>query len=178
MVLSIDERNEWQFLCKDGYQTLAWYTRPALDVLEAMDLSDKIVFEWGGGLSTIYYAKHAKEVYTVDWTQSWVENVKDTLAHHNLKGNIFHSDVKDEYVNMVHQVPKPNLFIVDGNYRDECFLEAIKIMTEGDILIFDNWNQFEVFIPSDEVQEEVKKYKHEIYTQTGHLHWKTLFLWK
>lgn len=180
MVLDIKELHEWRSLSKDGSQVLPWYTRPALDVLEAVDLSDKVVFEWGGGVSTIYYAKHAKEVFTVDWNTEWVEHITDTLTHHNLKATVFSSQNPEEYVNMVTSpnVPKPDVFIVDGSVRDECLFKALEIMTQGDILIYDNWCQEEVCMPSQEAQDEVKKYDHKIFKQEGHPHWKTLILWK
>lgn len=178
MVLDIKECNEWQFLCKEGVQTLPWYVRPSLNVLEGIDLSDKIVWEYGGGLSTVYYAKHAKEVYTVDWNTEWVENIKDTLAHHNLKATVYNSQDLIEYVNMIDKAPKPDIIVIDGSERDNCFFKALEIMNDGDLMIFDNFMQPEVEMQCQEVQDEVKKHKHEIHKQEGHPYWQTLLLWK
>ena len=45
---------------------LPWFTYPAIEALSNWDLSDKRVFEYGSGFSTLFWASRAKEVVSVE----------------------------------------------------------------------------------------------------------------
>src|SRR5947207_12916151 len=52
-----------------------WFTYPAIEALKNWDLSDKRVFEYGSGYSTLFWAAGAKEVVSVEHDAAWYEKI-------------------------------------------------------------------------------------------------------
>jgi hypothetical protein len=42
-----------------------WYTHLALDEIQKWDLHDKVVLEWGGGFSSLWWAKRCLRLFTI-----------------------------------------------------------------------------------------------------------------
>lgn len=61
-----------------------WFSYPAIEALKNWDLSDKRVFEYGSGYSTLFWAARAKEVVSVDHNRGWHERIAK-LAPPNAK---------------------------------------------------------------------------------------------
>jgi hypothetical protein len=59
---------------------LPWYTYPAIEYLRQLDFSDKTVFEYGSGMSTVFWAGKAKHVVSVEDDEQWCDVV--TLRFH------------------------------------------------------------------------------------------------
>jgi len=55
---------------------LPWITYPCIDFLKQFDYSNKSVFEWGSGQSTLFWSARAKRVVSVEADPVWVERVK------------------------------------------------------------------------------------------------------
>jgi hypothetical protein len=47
-------------------EPVPWYTYPAIDYLRQLDFSDKTVFEYGSGYSTLFWASAARRVVSVE----------------------------------------------------------------------------------------------------------------
>ena len=45
---------------------IPWYTYPAIEYLKQLDFSEKSIFEYGSGNSTIFWSKVAKSVISVE----------------------------------------------------------------------------------------------------------------
>lgn len=143
-----------------------WYTHGALDRIKEWDLSDKIVLEWGGGASTIWWRRKCKEVYTVDHSLDWVNMVMvmDSGGGISTYSEIVYVDShegdnaagRDAYVKQWYNL-KPDICIVDGIHRYECAEYAVKVL-KPEILIVDNHQQDYVFMcpKLDELLEGVK----------------------
>src|SRR5215216_842431 len=74
---------------------LPWFTYPAIEALKNWDLSDKRVFEYGSGYSTLFWASRAREVVTVEHNRAWYERIAG-LAPENVR-LILAPIEKDEY---------------------------------------------------------------------------------
>jgi hypothetical protein len=59
---------------------IPWYTYPAVDFLEILDLSDCRVAEFGSGHSTLWWAKHAKEIVTFEADKAWLNEISQKAA--------------------------------------------------------------------------------------------------
>jgi len=161
-----------------------WYTNPAMDRIKQMDLSDKVVVEWGGGASTIWWRSKSKLVFTIDHNLEWCNWIEEQLMLKNLIGldgngnqNIVgevkyvnthegdNSENRDKYVQHVFGLT-PDICIVDGIHRYECAEYAVKVL-KPEILIIDNHQQDYVFMcPSlDILLEGVKM---ERFIQPNH----------
>lgn len=132
-----------------------WYVNACVDRIKEMDLSDKSVMEWGSGASTLWWARRAMEVYSVDHNAEWAAKTANELIDSGLshKGAVQlvqthegdQSEMRDKYVE---QFPFPHIFdicIVDGIHRYECAEYAVMFLKPR-ILIIDNHQQDYVFM--------------------------------
>ena len=143
-----------------------WYSHGVLEVISKWDLSDKIVMEWGGGASTVWWAEKAIHVYSVDHSEEWLQKISESLSLRNISNKcevLFidthegdHTNNRDNYVKSYPYI-KPNICIVDGIHRYECAEYAVKVL-KPEILIVDNHQQDYVFIcpKLDELLEGVR----------------------
>ncbi len=65
---------KWDCIDKDG-NPIPWYTYPAIEYLENLDMTDKRVLEWGSGNSSLFWAKRAKEVISIENDKEWFEKI-------------------------------------------------------------------------------------------------------
>lgn len=152
-----------------------WYTHGALDRINTWDLQDKVVIEWGGGASTLWWAVKSKVVYSVDHSNEWVYKVREWLLGRNLedKSEIRfvqthegdHSEKRNEYVGCYPNI-KPDICIVDGIHRYECAEYAVKVL-KPEILIVDNHQQDYVFM-CPALDELLKGVKMDRFIQQDH----------
>ena len=50
---------------------IPWFTYPAIDYIRQLDLSEKTIFEWGAGFSTLFWSSRAKSVISVETDPLW-----------------------------------------------------------------------------------------------------------
>ena len=50
---------------------VAWYAYPLLEFIEGLDFSRDTVFEYGSGSSSVYWAKKAKNLFSVEHDESF-----------------------------------------------------------------------------------------------------------
>lgn len=151
-----------------------WYTNPCMDKIKTWDLSDKVVWEYGAGASTLWWANKCKFIVSVDHNDEWFDKVVFMLDGIENKSNLLmiptfegdQSQKRDEYVTICNHVIKPNIVVVDGIHRYECAEYAVKVL-KPEILIIDNHQQDYVFIcpKLDELLEGVKM---ERFIQPNH----------
>ena len=132
-----------------------WYSHGVLDVISKWDLSDKVIFEYGLGASTIWWASKSKMVVGVDHNEEWLLKTDTELCAKGIemKTRLYSikthegdtKETRDLYVTVHGATEKPNIVIVDGVHRYECAEYAVKVL-KPEILIVDNHNQDYVFI--------------------------------
>lgn len=69
---------KWNAEDKEG-NPIPWISFPAYEYLEQLDLSDKTVFEFGSGNSTLYWAKRVKSVISIEDDKEWYEKIKTRI---------------------------------------------------------------------------------------------------
>ncbi|WP_448041502.1 hypothetical protein [Bradyrhizobium liaoningense] len=60
-------------------ERIPWYTYPAIDLLSQKSFRNKRVLEFGGGHSTVWWAKRCQTIVSFDANESWVQSVKPLL---------------------------------------------------------------------------------------------------
>ena len=63
---------------RDGHP-LPWYTYPAIEFLSQLDFRDKTVFEFGSGMSSLYWAGVTRLVVSVEDDDRWFEIIRSRL---------------------------------------------------------------------------------------------------
>lgn len=115
---------------------IPWYTYPAIEYLESFDFKDCDVFEFGSGNSSLYWAKRACSVCSVEDSQAWFEEVSKKKLGNQI---ILNRSDKTGYVQSLPEQGKLfEIIVVDGNWRYECVVEAINCLINGGMIVLDN----------------------------------------
>lgn len=120
---------------KEG-RPIPWYTYPAIEYLKQLDFSDKRIFEFGSGNSSLYWSGVAKEIVTVENDKEWYdsrlgqkkENMK--MLYREL-GEGYHKSIEEENGSF-------DVVVIDGRLRDKCCESAIKKVAPDGLIILDN----------------------------------------
>lgn len=143
-----------------------WLVIEAIDALENILTPDMDVFEWGSGGSTLFFADHAGDVYSVEHDLEWYRNVSsqivesefdcityvyrppETSPPENISGAADYTDNRPQYRSMYFKsyVDEIERFdnstfdcvLVDGRARPSCIVKAIPRIVPGGLLIVDN----------------------------------------
>jgi hypothetical protein len=120
-------------------EPLPWMTYPAIEFLKQLDLSDKTVFEYGCGGSTVFWARAAKWVDSVEHVESFYREVLPMLPDNcNLSLEIF----PEEYIHAVARRGSYDIIVIDGHSRVRCSEIAAKYLNPGGFIILDNSDWF------------------------------------
>jgi hypothetical protein len=130
-------RSLWNDECLDAAGNLVpWFTYPAIEYLNQLDLSDLRVLEFGSGCSTLYWARRAREIVSIEDNRSWYERTKPRLP-----GNVdyIHAPTRDEIVRAAAALTGPfDIVVNDGVYRYDCALASRPKLADGGMIILDN----------------------------------------
>ena len=127
-----------------------WYTYPAIEYLRQFDFSNKNIFEYGCGNSSIFWANLAKSVTSVEIDPKWYENINN-LKPNNL--NIKLRISRDSYIGSIQESNiLYDLVIVDGIHRYECARKSIQYLAKDGLLILDNSERY------PKLCEEIRKH--------------------
>ena len=130
---SIDEK-----ICldKDG-NPIPWYTYPAIEYLSQFDYSDKQILEFGCGFSSLFWAKRAKKVTSIEDNLNWFDKWKKEFDEPNLdirwrdEGEIYEQAAFEDNI-------KYDVIIVDGKRGFQCAEAAVKALNKGGMIILDD----------------------------------------
>ena len=130
---SIDEK---VCLDKDG-NPIPWYTYPAIEYLSQFDYSNKEIFEYGCGYSSMFWANRAKKVISIEDNLTWFEKWQKEFTHPQLE--IRWRDEGEIYENAILEDDKKyDVIVVDGKRRAECAKMAVEGLAAGGIIILDD----------------------------------------
>ncbi|MEP6852830.1 MAG: class I SAM-dependent methyltransferase [bacterium] len=157
----------WAYSLPRAYDSLAiaqldvpWWTYRAIDYVDAwLDARPHPVrvFEYGSGASTLWLARRADEVNTVEHDPDFAEHIASTLGQH---GNIAVRVVEAHpaaapriasakeghahldfyaYVHSIEDVAgRFDVIVIDGRAREACLETALPRLAPDGIIVFDN----------------------------------------
>jgi len=117
---------------------IPWFTYPAIEYLGQLYFSDKSVFEFGAGNSTLFWVRTAGRVVSVEHDPVWFERVRGR-THGMAHATITHAADPAAYVQALRN--EPGLFdviVVDGIERPACCAAALERLRPGGFVILDN----------------------------------------
>jgi len=140
-----------------------WWTYKSIDEVEAWLTAHPAarVFEWGSGASTIWLAKRAAEVHSVEHHAGFGRMIQEQLAGTpNATLDIVEPEASDapaigsakeghggldfsRYVHHIDEVAEHgegmfDLIVIDGRAREACLTAAIPHLAPDGIIVFDN----------------------------------------
>lgn len=130
---SIDEK-----VCedKDGHP-IPWYTYPAIEYLSQFDYSAKKIFEYGCGYSSLFWARRAEAVVSIEDNPTYFAKWQEIFKEPNL--DIRWRDEGEIYENAIFENDTLyDVIVVDGKRRVECSAAAVKKLAPGGMIILDD----------------------------------------
>lgn len=140
---------------------LPWFTYPAIDFLNARDLSGLSILEFGGGQSSLFWAGKSKSVLTFEDDEVWAAEIK-AKAPENLevvlllsKDNLQASSVRKT---LQERNNKYSVIIIDGLARASMVGVAFDYIESDGVIICDNsegygffqaWQKHKGFLRAD-----------------------------
>jgi len=124
-----------------GYRPeLPWIGYTSIDNLNTFLNKDSRVLEFGSGMSTIWYAKHAGEIFSVEDCRPWYDNVTKIIESKRLSNITYRfAESESEYSEFMSDDTNGfDLVIIDGSCRSKCVAHATKLIKPGGILYLDN----------------------------------------
>ena len=122
---------------KNG-QPIPWFSYPAIEYLNQLNLSDKTVFEYGSGNSSLYWAKVARQVISLEDNEKWYQIIKKSQPENlNLKLIVN----PEEFISEIKKYDKFDIIIIDSEKIETRFGAADiapNYLKEGGFIILDN----------------------------------------
>lgn len=110
-----------------------WLPYEVIFWLDRVIRKDWRIFEWGYGYSSLFFAKRAAHVISVEHNPAWAQKI---ARPGNVQLKLFDNRWK-EYERAVEN-GSHDLIVVDGRHRVECMQHAIRHVELGGFLILDN----------------------------------------
>lgn len=166
----ITEIDHWRTADAKG-MTMPWFTRACCEWLSTLELENKLVFEYGGGQSSLWFGEQGCIVYGVDHQKEWAD-----------LGKIDWETNESSYVRHISTLRpggKFDIVCIDGEWRDECTEWALAYLSKDGFIIIDNWDQPSV--PPNEWSKtlaliEKKGLKTKIFHEKDHPDWQTIII--
>jgi len=119
---------------------IPWYTYPSIEYLRQFDFSRSVVFEFGAGNSTKFWAERAATVFSVEDDSKWFENIE---ASRRPNQTLFLRPERKAYVScLVEQGRLFDVIVIDGKWRLACVTAAPDCLAPGGLIILDNSDWF------------------------------------
>jgi predicted O-methyltransferase YrrM len=134
-----------------------WLTRHANEMLASLILPTDVGLEFGSGRSTVWLARRARRLMSVEHDRTWHATVSRQLAEQNLANveYLFREQDADEedaaqsgYVRVADALPEGSIdfALVDGIYRVDCVNAVLDRLAPGGLLILDDAQRY---VPSN-----------------------------
>lgn len=141
---------------------IPWLTYSFIHFLDKRLTKNMVVFEYGAGNSTIWFAKRVKKIKSVENDEQWVSLLKNKLPQNC---ELILRELNNNYANSsIETDDKYDIIIIDGRERISSTKNAVHALNENGIIIFDN-SQVEDYQEALNFLEE-KKFKRIDFTGT------------
>jgi hypothetical protein len=119
-------------------EPIPWLTYPAIDFLSQLDYSDKDVFEFGSGSSTLFWAARARRIVSVEHDRAWYDRLRPQLPGHCEL--ILSSPDTETFAAQIANRGEFDVIVIDGTgeSRPVCSRQALTHLRQGGMIVLDN----------------------------------------
>ncbi len=124
--------------CYPNGDPIPWMNFASISIIRQRLSKDMNVFEYGSGYSTLFYAKLAKSVFSVEHDDDWRTKIGPSLP---TNATIVHValDTNGCYCRSIeHVVNPPSVIIVDGRDRVNCLKRSVDGMAGEAVIVLDD----------------------------------------
>lgn len=112
---------------------IPWYSYPAIEFLSQFDFSEKQIFEFGSGNSTIWWGNRGKSVVSVEHNPDWYQKMINAVPANVM---LYLESDKCQYLSRLNQ--QFDIIIIDAIWRDECVRQSLKHIADSGMIIIDD----------------------------------------
>jgi len=128
-------------------EALPWVTYSFIDFIKERINNTQNIFEYGSGSSTIFYAKKAGTVTSVEHDKGWFDMVKNTSPA-NAEMIFCKLEKNGEYSKKASLLNKKfEIIIVDGRDRVNCCKHSVDALSSDGVIVLDD-SEREVYNPA------------------------------
>ncbi|MBD3269963.1 FkbM family methyltransferase [Candidatus Peregrinibacteria bacterium] len=117
---------------------IPWLTYSFLDFISDKIGKEHVIFEYGSGNSTLYWAKLCHKLYTVEHNLEWYNKIKAEIPSNV---SLQHCDLSDpdQYANTINMSKLQfDVIIIDGRERVRCINTSSKCLKKNGIIVLDD----------------------------------------
>jgi hypothetical protein len=127
-------------LLLDKRPDLPWISYDAQRVIAGFLMPDSKVLEFGSGMSTIWYARHAGHVWAFEHFKPWYDIVAAQIRQ---QGNVdYHLATTEEAYCQSSPDQDYDLIMIDGRWREVCARYALEHLAPGGMIYLDNSDKY------------------------------------
>jgi predicted O-methyltransferase YrrM len=127
-----------------------WLTSKSIALLKQLLRPTDIGVEFGSGRSTIWFAKHLKQLTSFEDNKFWYSRVDALLKLYNLTDKVnyklFEDEIEYSFQTEIFDNNSIDFCLVDGQVRDSISVRMLPKLKSGGILVIDNVNWY---LPND-----------------------------
>lgn len=117
---------------------IPWVTYSFIDFIKDRIDNTHVIFEFGSGNSTFFYAKHANKVVSVEHDKAWFNKI---VKKKPANSEMIFCELEDggEYCRVPQTCPeKFNIIIIDGRDRVNCCKQCLPAITNDGVVVVDD----------------------------------------
>lgn len=119
-------------------ESIPWMNFCVIQFLKQRLKNDLMLFEFGSGYSTHFYADRVKSVTSVEYDKDWFELVKQDLPK-NVELIFKEKDTNGNYCHVISSFEKQfDVVVIDGWDRANCMRQAISKLSPKGIILLDD----------------------------------------
>ncbi|MBV8387236.1 MAG: hypothetical protein JOZ68_09750 [Acidimicrobiia bacterium] len=124
---------------QDG-NPVPWITYPAAAYLDSLDLTNRRMFEYGAGASTMYWQSRVAELVSVENDAAWRDLVLPKVDPKVVSIRL--ATDPESYTGSVAEGAPWDVVVIDGYLREEAARKAVPCLAPGAIVVLDNTDWF------------------------------------
>ena len=119
-------------------EPIPWMTYPSLTFLEERLKREFVVFEYGSGNSTLWWANRCNHVISCEHDADWYAQVLTRIPE-NVELKHVSLELAGEYSRFIGQYRREfDIIVIDGRDRVQCIRNSFDALKEDGVLILDN----------------------------------------
>lgn len=116
-----------------------WLTYGAISFLNERVPVNAVIFEYGAGQGTLWWAERTKKITAVEHDGNWFELIRNRMPDNV---DLLYRQLNDGYEKSITEMDTLfDIIIVDGRNRVECCKQAVHHLKETGIVILDDTNR-------------------------------------
>ncbi|MBB5396532.1 FkbM family methyltransferase [Mucilaginibacter sp. AK015] len=119
---------------------IPWVTYSFIDFIKTRLNKGHMVFEFGSGNSTYFYAKYAGSVVSVEHDKEWFDKI-DRSGNKPANAELIYSELikGGDYCRMPVKLNKKfDIIIVDGRDRVNCCMQGVEALSPNGVMVLDD----------------------------------------